>query len=51
VVLEVNTRKAASPARRLADLAESLEFARAHLDGVPLAGGARHGAAGDSLAG
>jgi sugar phosphate isomerase/epimerase len=47
VVLEVNTRKAASPARRLADLAESLEFARAHLDGLPLAGQA----AGDSMAG
>jgi sugar phosphate isomerase/epimerase len=31
VVLEVNTRKAASPAARLADLAESLEFARRHL--------------------
>ncbi len=41
VVLEVNTRKAASPAQRLDDLAESLDFARAHLDGTPL--GARAG--------
>jgi sugar phosphate isomerase/epimerase len=45
VVLEVNTRKAASAARRLGDLAESLDFARAHLDGTPLP--AR--AAGDSV--
>ena len=31
VVLEINTRRAASRAEREADLAESLEFARAHL--------------------
>jgi sugar phosphate isomerase/epimerase len=31
VVLEINTRRAAGRAEREADLAESLEFARAHL--------------------
>jgi sugar phosphate isomerase/epimerase len=31
VVLEINTRRSASRAEREADLAESLEFARAHL--------------------
>jgi sugar phosphate isomerase/epimerase len=36
VVLEVNTRKTADPAQRLADLAESLSFARHHLEGAPL---------------
>ena len=30
VVLEINTRRAANRAEREADLAESLEFARAH---------------------
>jgi sugar phosphate isomerase/epimerase len=38
VVLEVNTRRAADPERRLADLAESLEFARRHLAGVAVDG-------------
>jgi sugar phosphate isomerase/epimerase len=38
VVLEVNTRKAADPEQRLADLAESLEFARRHLAGVAVDG-------------
>lgn len=36
VVLEVNTRRAIDPAQRLADLAESLAFARHHLEGTPL---------------
>lgn len=31
VVLEINTRRAAGRTEREADLAESLEFARAHL--------------------
>jgi sugar phosphate isomerase/epimerase len=47
VVLEVNTRKAVDPDRRLVDLAESLEFARRHLAGVPADGQP----ADDSLAG
>jgi sugar phosphate isomerase/epimerase len=51
VVLEVNTRKAASPAQRLADLAESLDFARAHLDGTPLAARARDGSMAAGTAG
>ena len=40
VVLEVNTRKAGGAAQRRIDLAESLAFARQHLDGSPLAGSA-----------
>jgi sugar phosphate isomerase/epimerase len=34
VVLEVNTHRAESPAQRSADLAESLAFARRHLEGA-----------------
>jgi sugar phosphate isomerase/epimerase len=36
VVLEVNTHRAADAAQRDADLAESLAFARRHLEGSPL---------------
>ncbi|HEU5417052.1 MAG TPA: sugar phosphate isomerase/epimerase [Streptosporangiaceae bacterium] len=36
VVLEVNTHRAADAAQRNADLAESLAFARRHLEGSPL---------------
>ena len=35
VVLEVNTRRAVNRDERLADLAESLAFAREHLSQVP----------------
>jgi hypothetical protein len=33
VVLEVNTHRAADPGQRAADLAQSLAFAREHLEG------------------
>jgi sugar phosphate isomerase/epimerase len=36
VVLEVNTHRVVDPAQRRADLAESLAFARHHLEGAPL---------------
>lgn len=45
VVLEVNTRRAASRESRVADLAEALEFTRRHL-ARPAAAQARSGAAG-----
>jgi hypothetical protein len=35
VVLEVNTRRALTREERMADLAESLAFAREHLTQVP----------------
>ncbi|HEY1619193.1 MAG TPA: sugar phosphate isomerase/epimerase [Streptosporangiaceae bacterium] len=38
VVLEVNTRKAGGAVQRQADLAQSLAFARTHLDGAARAG-------------
>jgi sugar phosphate isomerase/epimerase len=43
VVLEVNTRKAAGPEQRLVDLADSLAFARHHLEGAPLPASAAAG--------
>jgi hypothetical protein len=36
VVAEINTRRAATPDERQADLAESLAFARTHLAPVPV---------------
>jgi sugar phosphate isomerase/epimerase len=36
VVAEVNTRRAATAEERLADLAETLSFARTHLSSVPV---------------
>jgi hypothetical protein len=36
VVAEVNTRRAATAEDRLADLAETLTFARTHLSSVPV---------------
>jgi sugar phosphate isomerase/epimerase len=49
VVLEVNTRKAATRDDRLADLAEALDFTRRHL-ASPTAGGAAAGAAAEGAA-
>ena len=51
VVLEVNTRRAASREARLADLAEALDFTRTHLGVSPATGAAASPVAGaDSLA-
>ncbi len=50
VVLEVNTRRALSKEERLADLAESLAFARRHL-GQPAGDAADDPVAGDAAAG
>jgi len=50
VVLEVNTRRAASREARLADLAESLEFTRSYLGHPAPAGGQRSGGGGRARA-